>query len=108
PTRRSSDLKQLLLIEDMLKNQNLNEGMIGWLSKLAGNIIRIAGNLHIVNHINNLDDIPLNIDSATLKKAFSLREYLIYYAQKGFGIMVKDENLYNLKYFLVIIYSKIG
>jgi len=98
--------KQLLLIEDMLKNQNLNEGMIGWLSKLAGNIIRIAGNLHIVNHINNLDDIPLNIDSATLKKAFSLRDYLIYYAQKGFGIMGTDDNVDDLKYLLDVIKSK--
>lgn len=43
-------VKQQMEIEEKLRNDYINAGMVGWRSKLIGNIIRIAGLLHVTEH----------------------------------------------------------
>lgn len=98
--------QQMEEIEIMLGNKNVNVGMIGWLSKLTGSIIRIAGILHVAENVQDLDAMPHVISKDTLEKAFSLKEYLISHAEKGFGIMGVDEKVEDLEYLIDIIKEK--
>lgn len=98
--------EQMKEIELMLRNKNMNIGMVGWLSKLTGNIVRIAGLLHIADAIDDLESMPKVISKTTLKKAFILKEYLICHAERAFGIMGVDERIEDLKYLLDVIKEK--
>src|SRR5690625_4612295 len=94
-------------IEEMLGDQELSESFQGWLGKLAGQIIRIAGLLHISKHVSKKNkDIPKEIDSETLKKANQLREYFIEHAKVAHGIMGANENDEDAKYVLDKIKSE--
>ena len=98
--------EQMKEIELMLRNKNMNIGMVGWLSKLTGNIVRIAGLLHIADAVDDLESMPKVISKTTLKKAFILKEYLICHAERAFGIMGVDERIEDLKYLLDVIKEK--
>lgn len=92
-------------IEKKLRNKNLNEGMIGWLSKLIGQILRISGIIHMAENIEN-DSINLVIEKQTLKKAFGLKKYLISHAEKAFGLIGTSQKTTDLEYLLDIIIEK--
>ena len=94
-------------IEELLNDKNESEHFRSWLSKLAGQILRIAGLLHVANHVSdNIRDIQTVIDVKTLKKAYSLRDYFIKHAKKAYGIMKVDTDTEELKYLLEKICEK--
>lgn len=86
-------------IEIMLRNQDMNMTFKGWLGKLVGQIIRIAGLLHVAEHIiaNQIRSI-ISID--TLKKADQLRSYFIKHAEAAFGIIGDEANSEDINYVL--------
>ncbi|NSL53295.1 YfjI family protein [Calidifontibacillus erzurumensis] len=92
-------------VEKMLGNQDMDFGFRGWLGKLIGQIVRIAGVLHIAENIQN-EKIPNKITRKTLKRADLLRDYFIKHAEKAFGLIGKRENYDDLKYLLDKITSK--
>ncbi|WP_140422984.1 YfjI family protein [Ureibacillus sinduriensis] len=92
-------------IELMFKNQDLNEALKGWLGKLVGQIIRIAGLLHVTEYVQT-GTIPMSISKETLMKADSLRDYFIQHAEKAFGIIGQHESLDDVRYILRKIKSK--
>ena len=92
-------------IEFMLRNQDLNVGLKGWLGKLTGQIVRIAGLLHIAEYVQ-FGEIPREINKYTLKKSDSLRDYFYQHAESAFGIIGESESIDDLKYILGKIISK--
>ncbi|MER2078064.1 YfjI family protein [Psychrobacillus psychrotolerans] len=88
-------------IERMLSNQDLNPEFKGWLGKLCGQIIRIAGLIHVSENISNLlNEIPKTINIQTLYKADSLRNYFISHAEQTFGRIGEDKYLDDVMYVL--------
>lgn len=88
-------IKMLEEVEKELRDETLSEeGFIHWLGKLVGNLIRIAGLLHVANHASTdieLNRIPTTINAETLSAAFSLKPYLVAHAKKAFGVMQHTE-----------------
>ena len=85
-------------IEEMLKDEDLPESFRGWLGKLAGQIIRITGLLHIAEHVDG--EIPTEINTDTLGRANATREYFIQHAKKAHGIMGINEDDEDAKYII--------
>ncbi|MBM7096658.1 DUF3987 domain-containing protein [Bacillus sp. H-16] len=85
-------------IEEMLREDDLPESFRGWIGKLAGQIIRIAGLLHVAEHVNS--EIPSELGINTLKKADELRSYFIQHAKKAHGVMGVSKTDVNAKYLL--------
>lgn len=85
-------------IEKMMGNPDISAVLRGWLSKLAGLIVRIAGLLHVANYVNG--DIPLKIPRETLEKADKLRYYFIKHVEKALGIINESANIEDLQYIL--------
>ena len=91
-------------IEKMLRDEDISDSFQGWLGKLRGQIIRIAGLLHVVRNIySDIAKIPTEIDVSTLQKASSLMVYLIEHAKKAHGIMGVRKNTEDQKYLLKVI-----
>lgn len=90
-------------VEIMLANRDISETFKGWIGKLTGLIIRLAGLLHVANHI---EAIPKMIPRETLATADRLRPYLIQHTEKALGIINESENLSDLKYILEKIETK--
>ncbi|MER2107665.1 MAG: YfjI family protein [Solibacillus sp.] len=86
-------------IEIMLRNQDMNPIFKGWLGKLVGQIVRIAGLLHVAEYVES-DSMPLVINVETLKKADQLRIYFIKHAEAAFGIIGDDTNGEDIIYVL--------
>ncbi|GGM39460.1 hypothetical protein GCM10011351_27040 [Paraliobacillus quinghaiensis] len=94
-------------IENMLKEDEALSDIKEWGSKLAGQIIRIAGLLHVAEHItSNIIEIPEQINSCTFRKAKSLLTYFIEHAKAAFGVMGTDEGIEDAKYLLKVIKRK--
>lgn len=71
--------------------------------KLVGQLIRIAGLLHITKYAETarcIEDIPTVIDKETLTKAIQLKDYFIAHAEKAFGIMKQNELLVDARFIL--------
>lgn len=92
-------------IESMLANHDINNDFKGWLGKLCGQIIRIAGLIHVAEKIHDDIENAQTISLETLLKADSLREYFIQHAERAFGIIGQKENLDDTKYILKKIQS---
>lgn len=92
--------------ERMLGNQDISEDFKGWLSKLNGQIVRIAGILHIAENVNNINHITDKISLQTLRKADLNRSYYIQHAERAYGIINQDQNLDDIKYVLGKIKDK--
>jgi len=88
----------------MLKDGDITDGFQGWLGKLSGQIIRIAGLLHVAEYVGR--EIPSEINVETLEKANVLREYFIQHAKKAHGVMGVNENDEDAKYILKKITEK--
>lgn len=96
-------IEEQIWVEKKLQDKNINEGMVGWLSKLVGTLIRISGIIHILERIEKIESIDLEIEERSLRRAFKLKEYLIAHAEKGFGIMGVAEKEEDLDYLLQAI-----
>ncbi|MFC5713833.1 YfjI family protein [Thalassorhabdus alkalitolerans] len=88
-------------IEEMLREGGVLQDMKEWGSKLAGQIIRIAGLFHVANHIkDDLNNIPTKINLITLRNAKKLMSYLVEHARVAYGLMGMDQGLEDAKYLL--------
>lgn len=81
-----------------------------WGSKLAGQIIRIAGLIHIAECIDRLGlsvgsihEIPTEISGITFSKANQFTGYLIEHAKAAYGCMGADKTMEDAKYLLNVI-----
>ncbi|MEO4054488.1 YfjI family protein [Solibacillus sp. CAU 1738] len=75
----------------------------GWGGKIVGNLLRIAGLLHVSKHAlnaNSKEDIPTVIDAETLVDALKLKAYFDAHTEKAFGIMRNNVSYDNAKFLL--------
>lgn len=79
--------------EQELGNEDADVSFIEWKGKLVGNILRIAGILHVTTHFKG-EQTPSIIDEDTFSKAASMYYYLSAHAAKAFDISEgeADEN----------------
>ncbi|MGG3162153.1 YfjI family protein [Geobacillus stearothermophilus] len=103
------EAEKLLSTFQMEVEVNFREGGIlhdqlkAWGGKLVGQLIRIAGLLHVTKYAetaNCIEDIPTVIDKETLTKAIQLKDYFIAHAEKAFGIMKQNELLVDAQFIL--------
>ncbi|WP_162868989.1 DUF3987 domain-containing protein [Bacillus subtilis] len=81
-----------------------------WGIKLAGQIIRIAGLLHVAEHVHalpmdvpNIEGIPKQVQAETVIKAQQLARYFIEHAKAAYGCMGADQSTQDAKYLLEVI-----
>jgi hypothetical protein len=81
-----------------------------WGSKLAGQVIRMAGLLHVAEHVQalpmnvpNIERIPKQIHAETVIKAQQLARYFIEHAKAAYGCMGADQGTQDAKYLLEVI-----
>ncbi len=89
-------------IETMFLDGGLLSNMKEWGGKLAGQIIRIAGLLHVAEYIQ-ANSIPGQISASTFNKARQLTYYLIEHAKVAHGFMEVDQCTEDAKYLLEVI-----
>jgi replicative DNA helicase len=69
-----------------------------WSSKLAGAVARIAGLLHLAEHLQDGWGYPIEL--ATMQNALTIGRYLTYHALVAFEQMGADPNLDDARYLL--------
>ncbi|MBT2641736.1 DUF3987 domain-containing protein [Bacillus sp. ISL-41] len=87
----------------------LNDCLKAWGGKLVGQLVRIAGLLHVSTYAETAtcaEDIPTTIDIETLVKAVQLKDYFIAHAEKAFGIMNQNQLLVNAEFLLKKVLEK--
>jgi replicative DNA helicase len=88
-------------IEIKLREGEVLADLKEWGSKLAGQLIRIAGLLHLAEQVTgNLKEIPKEINASTLKKAKQLMNYFISHARVAYGVMGSNSDLEDAKYLI--------
>ncbi len=60
--------------------------VVDWAAKLAGNIVRIAGILHLADHAGDLEK-PLIVPGETMQRALLFAPYLINHAKIAYSLM---------------------
>ncbi|MGC9935239.1 YfjI family protein [Priestia aryabhattai] len=98
-------------IEGMFLEGGALAEMKEWGSKLAGQIIRITGLLHVAEHVQTLPplqvinkgDIPKQVNETTFNRAKQLTRYFIEHAKAAYGCMGIDEDIQDAKYLLEVI-----
>ena len=60
--------------------------IVDWAAKLAGGIVRIAGLLHLADHVGDAEK-PLVVDAETMSRALSLGDFLINHAKIAYQVM---------------------
>jgi replicative DNA helicase len=74
-------------------------GYLGdWCNKLVGHVARIAGLLHMAEHVGHPSAWVVPVGLETVERAILLGEYLIPHAQAAYGMMGADEHLSNAEY----------
>jgi replicative DNA helicase len=106
---KNAKLEEVVLreeIESMFLEDGLLAEMKEWGSKLAGQIIRISGLLHVAEHVQTLPnsgEVPKQINETTFINAKKLTRYFIEHARAAYGCMGVDKELQNAKYLLEVI-----
>lgn len=97
-------------IEGMFLEGGALAEMKEWGSKLAGQIIRVAGLLHVAEYVTalpidapDIERIPRQIHEETFTKARQLTSYFIEHAKAAYGCMGADEGTQDAKYLLEVI-----
>ena len=97
-------------LECMLLDGGELAEMKEWGSKLAGQIIRVAGLFHVAEHVQELtldtiyvEGIPREIHEETFTKACRLTSYFIEHAKAAYGCMGADEGTKDAMYLLEVI-----
>ncbi|UPG61663.1 YfjI family protein [Metabacillus endolithicus] len=95
-------LKDLIMdIEKEFRDNGIFEGHLRfWGSKLVGQILRVAGLLHVAHSADssNLEEITSEVSLDIIKKAFLLKDYFITHAQKVFGVMKRNDTFNDAIY----------
>ncbi|TXL67465.1 DUF3987 domain-containing protein [Cerasibacillus terrae] len=85
------------------ENGAFHDDLKAWAGKLIGNLLRIAGLLHVsyqATKAENITDVDTTISKETLASAFQLKEYMISHAEKAFGVMKKNQDYDDAEYLL--------
>ncbi|MDR7239653.1 YfjI family protein [Neobacillus drentensis] len=97
-------------IEKMFLDGGELAEMKEWGSKLSGQIIRLAGLLHVSEHVQclqmdmpNIEGIPKQIQAETIIKAQKLAKYFVEHAKAAYGCMGADQGTQDAKYLLEVI-----
>ncbi|PFO04673.1 hypothetical protein COJ85_11620 [Bacillus sp. AFS076308] len=97
-------------IEKMFLDGGEMAEMKEWGSKLSGQIIRLAGLLHVAEHVHglpkfmpNIEAIPNQIQAQTIINAQKLARYFIEHAKAAYGCMGADQGTQDAKYLLEVI-----
>jgi replicative DNA helicase len=95
----------LALMRDLEHRMNPESGDLAhpshvreWTAKLAGATVRIAGLLHLAEHVR--DGWGLPIEAATMRAAVRIGEYLIPHALAVFDLMNADQAVGDARYVL--------
>jgi replicative DNA helicase len=116
PIVLSFDVEADILFEDLQERCefHLREGgslsnIPEWGGKFAGNIARIAGLLHVAEHVEMAADIkgvPLKISKVTVYKAIMLEEYFIQHGLAALGYMRQNPAFEDALYLLNVLKAK--
>jgi hypothetical protein len=94
----------LLALASWLEPQLAPGGPLGaisdWAGKLAGATARIAGLLHVADHIDSPEPWAVPISGAVMGRAVQIARYLIPHAQAAFAEMGADPMVEDAKYVL--------
>lgn len=71
-----------------------------WGSKLAGAVARIAGNLHVAEHVNEPAPWDIQISEATMRRAIELGRYFVSHAIAANAEMGADPTIEDAKHIL--------
>ncbi|MFD0716119.1 DUF3987 domain-containing protein [Paenibacillus sp. GCM10027626] len=80
-------------------NTELTIGFQAWAGKLVGQIMRIAGLLHMAEHADK-DELPEEVAASTVEAAIRLEEYYYAHALKAFGQATESVSVEKQKYIL--------
>ncbi|MBI3843244.1 MAG: DUF3987 domain-containing protein [Planctomycetes bacterium] len=90
-------------IEPMLAPLGEMASMTDWGGKLVGAVVRIAGLLHIADHVESLTPWDTAISPETMEKAVQIGNYLTAHAQAAFAEMGADPAVQTARYVLAWI-----
>ena len=98
-------------IESMFLDGGELSEMKEWGSKLAGQIIRVAGLLHVAEHVQastmeTENTVPTQLHEETFNKTCQLTSYFIEHAKAAYGCMGADKGTQDAKYLLEVIKRK--
>lgn len=85
------------------ENGVFHDDLKAWAGKLIGQLLRVAGLLHVsyqATVANNITDVDKTISKDTLASAIQLKEYLISHAEKAFGVMKQNQDYDDAEYLL--------
>ncbi|WP_150285056.1 YfjI family protein [Rummeliibacillus sp. TYF-LIM-RU47] len=85
------------------ENGAFHDDLKSWAGKLIGQLLRVAGLLHIsyqATIAENITDVDTLISKDTLISALQLKEYLILHAEKAFGVMKQYRHYDDAEYLL--------
>ena len=88
------------------ENGAFHDDLKSWGGKLIGQLLRIAGLLHVSNQatmVDNITEVDTQISKETLATAIKLKDYLIAHAEKAFGVMKKNQAYEDAEYLLKLI-----
>ena len=105
--RLSPEAERLRLdFADWLEPKLAPTGELGhiadWAGKLAGQVLRIAGNLHLADHAGHPAPWDLPVAGETLERAIAIGHYLIAHARAAFGLMGADPVISDARHILVL------
>ncbi|GIP59093.1 phage NrS-1 polymerase family protein [Paenibacillus woosongensis] len=80
-------------------NADLTSALKAWAGKLVGQIMRIAGLLHMAEHADQ-EELPEEVAASTVEAAARLEEYFFAHALKAFGQASEGVHAEKQKYIL--------
>lgn len=88
---------------EFLENGAFHDDLKSWAGKLIGQLLRVAGLLHVsyqAKIAKNITDVDTIISKDTLTSALQLKEYFILHAEKAFGVMKQNQDYDDAEYLL--------
>lgn len=96
------------VIEKMHLVESYSDSLKGWIGKFEGNLARIIGLMHIMENLDDLNNMPYVVSEATVKRASYLTDYIIANAEKAFGVLERMEISKDVQVILRRIKSAYG
>lgn len=100
---RDADIHVQLLQEEIEMRQGFkedlrdNDNIESWAGKLVGQLMRLAGLIHMATVIDD-DDYTVQVE--TIQVIEQLKDYFISHAKKAFNVSSVDEDVEDAKYLL--------
>lgn len=88
-------------------NTDLTSGLKAWAGKHVGQIMRIAGLLHMAEHADQ-EELPEEVATSTVEAAARLEEYFFAHALKAFGQASEGVHAEKQKYILQVLVTAQG